>query len=142
MGDPITIELTPNDFILIETLKSHFKLLGFEIEAFGKNTVIVQGTPAELGEFNTQEMIESILESYKLNTFDVKMDPFENLCKSMAKSASIKYGKQLEAEEMTMILENLFMSTLLIDNQNTILMSTNDVFIIYLKFFLKAIFSK
>ena len=105
---PITIELTPNDFILIETLKSHFKLLGFEIEAFGKNTVIVQGTPAELGEFNTQEMIESILESYKLNTFDVKMDPFENLCKSMAKSASIKYGKQLEAEEMTMILENLF----------------------------------
>ena len=60
---PITIELTPNDFILIETLKSHFKLLGFEIEAFGKNTVIVQGTPAELGEFNTQEMIESILES-------------------------------------------------------------------------------
>ncbi len=105
---PITIELTPNDFILIETLKSHFKLLGFEIEAFGKNTVIVQGTPAELGEFNTQEMIESILESYKLNTFDMKMDPFENLCKSMAKSASIKYGKQLEAEEMTMILENLF----------------------------------
>ncbi len=105
---PITIELTPNDFILIESLNSHFKLLGFEIEAFGKNTIIVQGTPAELGEFNTQEMIESILESYKLNTFDVKMDPFENLCKSMAKSASIKYGKQLEAEEMTMILENLF----------------------------------
>jgi DNA mismatch repair protein MutL len=53
-------------------------------------------------------MIESILESYKLNTFDVKMDPFENLCKSMAKSAAIKYGKSLEEEEMTMILESLF----------------------------------
>jgi DNA mismatch repair protein MutL len=26
----------------------------------------------------------------------------------MAKSAAIKYGKQLEEEEMTMILENLF----------------------------------
>jgi DNA mismatch repair protein MutL len=82
--------------------------LGFEIEEFGKNTIIVRGTPAELGEFNTQEMIESILESYKLNTFDVKIDPFENLCKSLAKSACIKYGKQLEDEEMTMILENLF----------------------------------
>jgi DNA mismatch repair protein MutL len=105
---PITIEVTPNDFILIDTLNSHFKLLGFEIEEFGKNTVIVRGTPAELGEFNTQEMIESILESYKLNTFDVKIDPFENLCKSLAKSACIKYGKQLEDEEMTMILENLF----------------------------------
>jgi len=105
---PITIEVTPNDFILINSLNDYFVVLGFEIEAFGKNTIIVRGTPAELGEFNIQEMIESILESYKLNTFDVKMDPFENLCKSMAKSAAIKYGKQLEEEEMTMILENLF----------------------------------
>ena len=105
---PITIEVTPNDFILINSLNDYFVVLGFEIEAFGKNTMIVRGTPAELGEFNIQEMIESILESYKLNTFDVKMDPFENLCKSMAKSAAIKYGKSLEEEEMTMILESLF----------------------------------
>lgn len=105
---PITIEVTPNDFILINSLNDYFVVLGFEIEAFGKNTMIVRGTPAELGEFNIQEMIESILESYKLNTFDVKIDPFENLCKSMAKSAAIKYGKSLEEEEMTMILESLF----------------------------------
>jgi len=105
---PFTIEVTPNDFILINSLNDYFVVLGFEIEAFGKNTIIVRGTPAELGEFNIQDMIESILESYKLNTFDVKMDPFENLCKSMAKSAAIKYGKSLEEEEMTMILESLF----------------------------------
>ncbi|MBL7934940.1 MAG: DNA mismatch repair endonuclease MutL, partial [Bacteroidia bacterium] len=90
---PVTIELTPNDYVLLESLMPHFKLLGFEIEPFGKNTVVVQGTPAELGEFNTQEMVEGILETYKLNTFDVKIDPFENMCKSMAKSAGIKYGK-------------------------------------------------
>ena len=106
---PVTIELTPNDFALIETLTPHFKLLGFEIEPFGKNTIVVQGTPAELGEFNTQEMVEGILESYKLNTFDVKIDPFENMCRSMAKSAGIKYGKQLEVEEIALILEHLFL---------------------------------
>ncbi len=105
---PVTIELTPNDFVLLETLMPHFKLLGFEIEPFGKNTVVVQGTPAELGEFNTQEMIEGILETYKLNTFDVKIDPFENMCKSMAKSAGIKYGKQLDDQEITLMLEHLF----------------------------------
>ena len=105
---PITIELTPNDFVLIETLTPHFKLLGFEIEPFGKNTIVIQGTPAELGEFNTQEMIEGILETYKLNTFDVKLDPFENMCRSMAKSAGIKYGKSLENEEIALMLEHLF----------------------------------
>jgi DNA mismatch repair protein MutL len=106
---PVTIELTPNDFMLLETLMPHFKLLGFEIEPFGKNTIVVQGTPAELGEFNTQEMVEGILETYKLNTFDVKMDPFENMCKSMAKSAGIKYGKQLDGQEITLMLEHLFL---------------------------------
>jgi DNA mismatch repair protein MutL len=105
---PVTIELTPNDYVLLESLMPHFKLLGFEIEPFGKNTVVVQGTPAELGEFNTQEMVEGILETYKLNTFDVKIDPFENMCKSMAKSAGIKYGKSLEDQEIVLMLEHLF----------------------------------
>lgn len=105
---PVTIELTPNDFTLLESLLSHFKQLGFDIEPFGKNTMVVQGTPAELGEFNTQEMLEGILETYKLNTFDTKLDPFENMCRSMAKSAGIKYGKALTEEEMLLMLEHLF----------------------------------
>ena len=105
---PVTIELTPNDYMLLESLMPHFKLLGFEIEPFGKNTVVVQGTPAELGEFNTQEMVEGILETYKLNTFDVKIDPFENMCKSLAKSAGIKYGKILDEQEIALMLEHLF----------------------------------
>lgn len=105
---PVTIELTPNDFVLLETLMPHFKILGFEIEHFGKNTIIVQGTPAELGEFNTQEMVEGILETYKLNTFDTKIDTFDNMCKSMAKNAGIKYGKPLNEQEIILMLENLF----------------------------------
>jgi len=106
---PVTIELTANDFVLLETLMPHFKILGFEIEHFGKNTIVVQGTPAELGEFNSQEMVEGILETYKLNTFDTKIDIFDNMCKSMAKNAGIKYGKPLNEQEIILMLENLFL---------------------------------
>lgn len=106
---PISIELSVNDYTLIMSLKEEFKKIGFEIEPFGKNTIVVQGTPAELGEFNTKEMVESILETYKLNTFDTKLDPFDNMCRSMAKSASIKYGKSLTQEELTTMIEHLFL---------------------------------
>ena len=106
---PVTLELTPNDFALTDTLMPHFRQLGFDIEPFGKNTVVVQGTPAELGEFNTQEMIEGILETYKLNTFDTRLDPFENMCISMAKNAGIKYGKVLQDEEINLMLQHLFL---------------------------------
>ena len=37
------------------------------------------------------------------------MDPFENMCRSMAKSACIKYGKPLEKEEIDLIVEHLFL---------------------------------
>jgi DNA mismatch repair protein MutL len=106
---PITLELSVNDYTLLISLRGEFNKIGFEIEPFGKNTIVVQGTPAELGEFNTKEMIESILETYKLNTFDTKLDPFENICRSMAKSASIKYGKTLTQEELTTMCEHLFL---------------------------------
>ncbi len=106
---PVTLELTPNDFTLLTTLSSHFKTLGFDIEPFGKNTMAVQGTPAELGEFNIQEMIEGVLETYKLNTYDTKLDNFENMCQSMAKSACIKYGKQLEDDEINLMIDQLFL---------------------------------
>lgn len=105
---PVTLEMSPNDFALTETLVPHFKLLGFDIEPFGKNTMVVQGTPADLGEFNVTEMVESILETYKLNTYDVKLDPFDNICRSMAKNACIKYGKHLEEEELKLVVEHLF----------------------------------
>lgn len=106
---PVTIELSTYDYVLLQSLMQHFKVLGFEIEPFGKNTVVIQGTPAELGEFNTKEMVEGILETYKLNTFDVKLDPFENMCKSMAKSAGIKYGKTLDEQEIMIMLDHLYM---------------------------------
>lgn len=105
---PVTIEQSPNDFALTETLIPHFKLLGFDIEPFGKNTIVVQGTPADLGEFNVTEMVEGILETYKLNTFDTRLDPFDNICRSMAKNAGIRYGKHLEDEELKLIVEHLF----------------------------------
>lgn len=104
---PVHLELSTNDFILIQNLASEFKLLGFDIEPFGKNNIVVNGTPAELGDFNAQQMIEGVLENYKLNLLDKKMDMHDNLCRALARNTCIKYGKNLEDAEMQMIVSHL-----------------------------------
>ncbi len=104
---PVHIELSTNDFVLMQNLGAEFKLLGFEIEPFGKNNIVVNGTPAELGEFNAQQMIEGVLENYKLNLLDKKMDIHDNLCRALAKNTCIKYGKDLVEAEMQMIISHL-----------------------------------
>jgi DNA mismatch repair protein MutL len=104
---PVHIELSTNDFVLVQNLSDEFRLLGFDIEPFGKNNIVVNGTPAELGEFNAQQMIEGVLESYKLNLLDKKVDIHENLCRALAKNTSIKYGKDLDSSEMQMLISHL-----------------------------------
>lgn len=104
---PIHMELSNNDFVLIQGLKSEFNLLGFDLEPFGKNNIVINGTPAELGELNAQQMIEGILESYKLNLLDKKIDIHDNLCRALAKNTCIKYGKQLDESEMQTIISHL-----------------------------------
>jgi DNA mismatch repair protein MutL len=77
------------------------------MEVFGKNNMVINGTPAELGEFNVQQMIEGVLENYKLNTLDKKLDIHDNLCRALAKNTCIKYGKFLDEKEMQLIISHL-----------------------------------
>lgn len=104
---PEQIELSANDFNLIRDLKDEFNLLGFDVEEFGKNSIVVNGIPADLQELNPVQTIEGILETFKLNTIDAKVEKHDNLCRAIAKNTCIKYGKMLEDQEMKMIVENI-----------------------------------
>jgi DNA mismatch repair protein MutL len=105
---PQTLEMSAIDFDLIQQLKDELKYLGFEIENLGKNTIVIHGIPADLTGQNSIEVIEGILENYKLNNLDVKLEVRENLCRSVAKNTCIQYGKELSTDEMQLLTEHLF----------------------------------
>jgi DNA mismatch repair protein MutL len=104
---PEHIELSANDFELLKELLSEFKILGFDLEIFGKNNIAVNGQPSDLEDINIQETIEGILETYKINTIDVKIEKHDNLCRAFAKNAGIKYGKVLDKNEMKLLVSGL-----------------------------------
>jgi DNA mismatch repair protein MutL len=104
---PEQMELSANDFSLVKDLIEEFRVLGFELEIFGKNSIVVNGTPSDMQDFNVVETIEGIIESYKLNTIDAKVEKRDNLCRSIAKNISIKYGKTLDKDEMKLLLDHL-----------------------------------
>jgi DNA mismatch repair protein MutL len=104
---PEQIEFSANDFALMRTLFDEFRHLGFEMEIFGKNSIVVNGAPSDMQDFNVSETIEGILETYKLNTIDAKVEKRDNLCRAIAKNISIKSGKTLELSEMKLLLNHL-----------------------------------
>ncbi|MBL7902634.1 MAG: DNA mismatch repair endonuclease MutL [Bacteroidia bacterium] len=105
---PEQLELSANDFQLVKSLLGEFKQLGFDVEVFGKNAIVVNGTPSDLEESNVKHLLEGILENFKLNTIDSKIEKRDNLCRAIARNSCIKYGKALESGEMKQLLNHLY----------------------------------
>ena len=105
---PVTIELAPADTVLLEDLMGDLQQLGYLIEPFGKNTFVVQGTPADVAQGNEKQVIDSLLEQYKHFSNDLKFSKREKLVRSLAWQQSIKPGRQLSEKEMEILVNDLF----------------------------------
>jgi DNA mismatch repair protein MutL len=104
---PEQLELSAGDFMMVKDLLEEFRILGFDIAIFGKNSIVINGTPADLKDFNAVQTLEGIIETFKLNTIDVKVEKRDNLCRAIAKNTCIKYGKVLDENEMKLLLNRL-----------------------------------
>jgi DNA mismatch repair protein MutL len=105
---PLTVELSPADAALLEELMPDLQQLGYMIEPFGKNTFVIQGTPADVEQGNEKKIMESLLEQYKHFSNDMKFSKREKLVRSLTWQQAIKPGTPLSEKEMKAIVEDLF----------------------------------
>lgn len=106
---PQTFHLSKTDAKILSSLQEYFNAIGFELEEFGSDSFVIHGMPALLqGKFSETELIHKVLEQYKFN-LEFELSPIENIARSMALSSSIKKGKALSQEEMSALIEQLFL---------------------------------
>jgi DNA mismatch repair protein MutL len=105
---PVTLTLSTPDAILLELLIDDLKLLGYLIEPFGKDSFVIQGTPADIREGNEKNTIENLLEQYKHFSASLQFSNREKVIRSLAQQHAIKAGVKLELSEMQMIVQSLF----------------------------------
>jgi DNA mismatch repair protein MutL len=107
---PQTVTLSPNDYELAKSLLDDIKSLGFEVREFGKNTLVIEGIPVDLGSNNINEtqLFEHLIEGFKNSQQELKLDKRDALARSMARNSAIKSGTSLAQEEMNTLIEQLF----------------------------------
>ena len=105
---PATLHLATPDAVLLQELLPDLQKLGYQIEPFGKDAFVVQGTPADLVAGNEKVVMEKLLEQYKHFSSDVKFSKREKLIRSLAWQHAIKPGTSLTDKEMRVLAIDLF----------------------------------
>jgi DNA mismatch repair protein MutL len=106
---PKTLEIEPKEYALISDNLEEISQLGFDVEIFGKNTILVRGIPAALKIQNIDTAISEILSeigsSFKIKSIDERR---EAIWKMMACKSAVKAGDKLSYDEMAGLVEELY----------------------------------
>ena len=106
---PQTVSLSAADFELVKELLPDIQALGFQIREFGKNTFVVEGVPADIsGTASEVELLEHLIEGFKNNQQALKLNKRESLARTLARNSAIRPGTVLSAEEMNVMIDELF----------------------------------
>jgi DNA mismatch repair protein MutL len=105
---PTHIQLGAADFSLVMDIKEELHNLGFILTEFGKDTLLIQGVPADIQVNNEKSLFEGLLEQYKHFKSELSLDKRESLARSLARKSSIKKGNRLDPSEMETIVGQLF----------------------------------
>ena len=105
---PQPFTLNANDASVLREMLPELQRLGFVLEQANATTFMINGTPADLSECTPAELLEKMLDNYKINRTDLQLDRKLCMAKTMASQLSIKAQTPLSELEMQNIADQLF----------------------------------
>lgn len=105
---PFSIELTASDFATFMENKQVLEVLGFKIEEFGINTIVIKSHPTWLTKNFENDNLKTIVDLVILNHKKFNKDRFlDSLAKMVSCKMSVKANEHLSKEQMEQLLNDL-----------------------------------
>lgn len=104
---PITLHLGPAEGDAFESNREYLEKLGFEIEGFGGNTLIVSTVPMPHRRFDAERCLRETLDALTGDRVAGTATRHEHLAATVACKAAIKAGEQLSTAEMRALFASL-----------------------------------
>ncbi len=103
---PYVQELSVKEVEYILSLASELSLLGFEINSFGDNKIIISSIPVQLKDINLKTFVDDLIHDMKNPHPKLNYDLVHFLMQKACKS-SVKSGQKLNEMEIKELLKNL-----------------------------------
>ena len=109
---PESVTFSPQDAETLRDMLADIRKIGFDMEPFGRNAMIVHGVPSDMTGQPVQKLLEQLLESFKCNLISMRLGRRENLARSLARTMAVRTGTVLSKTEMAAIMHDLFQCSL------------------------------
>ena len=109
--DPLTLELTPTQFAVLDANRERFASVGFNIEPFGNQTFLVRSVPAMMKASDPRVAIVGIIDEMEQGEEPLEKSAEARLISSVCKSIAVKGGQVLSLEEMRELIRRLEQTT-------------------------------
>ncbi len=108
MLTPATLELTPARAAQIVSVLPELRAIGFDVEAFGPTTLLVNGAPAVFGAEGGAKLLADMIDSIGDHGFELRSEgAFDEMLKTLACHGSVRVGRVLQLSEMSQLLADL-----------------------------------
>ena len=105
---PITLELSNTEYIVLKENFDFLKNMGFELEEFGINSIVIKEHPAWLTKGFEDLQIKKIIELVTTKESKFTLDKFnDRLAATLACKASIKANTNISIDEMEGLINDL-----------------------------------
>lgn len=109
---PITLHLGPAEADAFDANREYLEKIGFEVEGFGGNTLIVNSVPMPHRRFDAERCLRETLDALTGSRVAGTATKHEHLAATVACKGAIKAGEQLSVAEMRALFASLRDTTL------------------------------
>ncbi len=95
---PITVELSPERFLLFEETAETLRKAGFSAEPFGSNAVLISAVPISLSRKSPEKVFHSVLDDIE-SIRNAGSDLIKAVAQSLACRAAVMAGDRMSSEE-------------------------------------------
>ena len=106
---PVTLEATPQQISILKVHADLFKKIGFELEEFGSNTILIRAIPSPLPTRTAAQTVTDLLDKLPEQPHtEVEIpEALDNALITLACRSAVKAGDTLDTKEMVNLIREL-----------------------------------
>ncbi len=112
---PVTVDLSAGEYVTYCENAVRFAEMGFEIEDFGSNTLLVRATPEALDEDELKDLVIELIDRFAENSREIISSKMERALYTIACKAAVKANHSFDLKQLEVLLN----AVLDLENINT-----------------------